>query len=221
MSNAAIEEISQRSREAILSKVRRAWRRPDFQRVESTDPAVHIRRSAGRVEDMIERMRANRFSVEQCQTGELEDRINAIVAVSGLKSMMYPADVGLDMDRIQAAPRLPYDRQIEELRHEVFSADIAVIRARAGVASHGVALVVSTPEQPRLLSLAPTLCIMLLRREDVVDSLVDALHLVRQDYPGQLPTNILFIAGPSRTSDIELVTVFGVHGPQQVHILIH
>ena len=34
------------------------------------------------------------------------------------------------------------------------------------------------------------------------------------------PSNILFIAGPSRTADIELKTVFGVHGPQQVYIIL-
>ena len=51
-------------------------------------------------------------------------------------------------------------------------------------------------------------------------SLVDALHKVKSSFE-QLPTNVLFIAGPSRTSDVELVTVFGVHGSTQVHLVLY
>ncbi|MDD7346594.1 LUD domain-containing protein, partial [Helicobacter sp.] len=36
-----------------------------------------------------------------------------------------------------------------------------------------------------------------------------------------LPTNIIFVAGPSRTADIELQTVFGVHGPRVVYVVLY
>ncbi|WP_194941643.1 LUD domain-containing protein, partial [Campylobacter coli] len=62
--------------------------------------------------------------------------------------------------------------------------------------------------------------IVLLKKEDIVKSLSEALNLVKKENE-ILPTNILFIAGPSRTADIELITVFGVHGPQIAHIIIY
>ncbi len=45
--------------------------------------------------------------------------------------------------------------------------------------------------------------------------------LKNQSKNGVLPTNMLLIGGPSRTADIELKTVFGVHGPQKVAIILY
>lgn len=134
--------------------------------------------------------------------------------------MIYGADLNLNLEQIKAEKKICFDKEIENLRSEVFHSDFSIIHARAGVSSHGVALIPSSKTQPRMLSLAPKLCIVLLKKENVVKSLSEALNLVKKENE-ILPTNILFIAGPSRTADIELITVFGVHGPQIAHIIIY
>ncbi|HHY2377507.1 TPA: LutC/YkgG family protein, partial [Campylobacter jejuni] len=133
---------------------------------------------------------------------------------------IYGADLNLNLEQIKAEKKICFDKEIENLRSEVFHSDFSIIHARAGVSSHGVALIPSSKTQPRMLSLAPKLCIVLLKKENVVKSLSEALNLVKKENE-ILPTNILFIAGPSRTADIELITVFGVHGPQIAHIIIY
>ena len=60
---------------------------------------------------------------------------------------------------------------------------------------------------------------MLLKKQDVVKSLSACLNEIKKNE--KLPTNILFICGPSRTSDIELVPVLGVYGSQIVYVLVY
>lgn len=216
------EEISKRSKEAILSAVRGGAKARDFERVETSDPVVHIQRKPDEsaLEEMKRKMSDNKFIVEECERAELEAKINEIVALYGFSKMIYGAGLRLDIDKINAESKVLFDKEIEHLRHEVFHSEFSVIHARCGVSSHGVALVPSSPAQPRMLSLAPTLCIILLEKDKIVPSLAAALNLVKSENE-VLPSNILFIAGPSRTADIELITVFGVHGSQKVHIILY
>ena len=94
--------------------------------------------------------------------------------------MIYGADLNLNLEQIKAEKKICFDKEIENLRSEVFHSDFSIIHARAGVSSHGVALIPSSKTQPRMLSLAPKLCIVLLKKENVVKSLSEALNLVKK-----------------------------------------
>lgn len=219
MSN--IQAISQRSKEKILARIKDGHKDSHFARKETTDPVWHIRRNdESMLEEMKRKMTDNKYIVEECKQEELEDKINEIVASYGYDKMLYSESLELNLDKIKASKKVCFNQEIEKLREEVFHSDFSVVRARVGVSSHGVALLHSKNTQPRMMSLAPTLCIMLLKKEDIVGSLAEALNLVKKENPS-LPSNILFIAGPSRTADIELITVFGVHGSQKVHIILY
>lgn len=215
-----IDEISNKSKENILSALNNAYEEKEFTRFESIDPVEHIQTSNDDLAEMKQKMSDNKYIVENATKETLEEKINEIVAKYGYKKMIYGINLGLDLNKIQAEEKICFDKEIENLRSEVFHSDFSVVHARAGVSSHGVALVPSSKEQPRMLSLAPKLCIVLLKKENVAKSLSEALNLVKQENE-ILPTNILFIAGPSRTADIELITVFGVHGPQIAHIIVY
>ena len=71
----------------------------------------------------------------------------------------------------------------------------------------------------RLVSLVPPVHIALVRPEEVLESLHDLFLLRRLEYyqrGGEMGSYLNFITGPSRTADIEMTIVQGVHGPKAV-----
>lgn len=214
------QEISKRSKEFILNELKKGYKDSKAHFVPSVDPVVHIKGKDNALEEMKQKMTDNKFIVEESDKAHLEDKINEITALYGYEKLLYPPNLGLNLDKIRASDKICFDKEIEKLRKEVFHSEFSIIHARCGVSSHGVVCVLSSKEQPRMLSLAPTLCIILLKKEEIVRSMSEAFALVKAENE-VLPNNILFIAGPSRTADIELITVFGVHGSQKVHLILY
>lgn len=111
----------------------------------------------------------------------------------------------------------PYDKSVDQIRETLFNTDTSIIKAICGIADVGVFGIASSQKHPRLASLITKNCIVILEKKNILQSINDGVNLLKNS--GN-PSNILFIAGPSRTADIELKTVFGVHGPQQVYIIL-
>ena len=65
---------------------------------------------------------------------------------------------------------------------------------------------------PRAVSLAPRIHLAIVRPE----MLRPDMHQVFAD--GKDNNYLVFIAGPSRTTDIELTTTLGVHGPKELFV---
>ena len=100
-------------------------------------------------------------------------------------------------------------------RDELFACDAGVTTAQWGIAETGTLVLESAREKSRLLSLVPPTHVVLLSAGCICESLGDALARV-----SVASHAITLITGPSRTSDIELTLVVGVHGPQTLHVLL-
>lgn len=101
-----------------------------------------------------------------------------------------------------------------------FHADVAVTDAPAGLADTGALLVWSHQTFGRSSTLVTPVHITLLPASRILPDLIDGLEFVRRQNPDLLPSNIVVINGPSKTGDIEMKLVVGVHGPKFMYVLL-
>ena len=103
-------------------------------------------------------------------------------------------------------------------RETAASADLGVTGADFGVASTGSVLVRMGPEAPRVASLLPPLHLVILPEERLLPGF-EELFAAWPERARHAAQTVL-ITGPSRTADIELSIVRGVHGPERLAVIV-
>jgi L-lactate dehydrogenase complex protein LldG len=101
-------------------------------------------------------------------------------------------------------------------RAALFSAEAGISTAQHAIAETGSLVLLSSEEQHRLVSLVPPLHIALVRTTDLLPTMAEGLRRAAASGPA---STITWITGPSRTADIELTLVVGVHGPRALHVV--
>jgi L-lactate dehydrogenase complex protein LldG len=103
------------------------------------------------------------------------------------------------------------------------AADAGVTWAVNGVALEGAMLEVVYDDSAKLASCLPIVHVALLEASTILRDLAEAMPMVGgivRDAPPAKKPIISFISGPSKTGDIEMRLLYGVHGPHTVHAVI-
>jgi L-lactate dehydrogenase complex protein LldG len=137
----------------------------------------------------------------------------------------------LDILRLVSAPNVPtleLEKSAVAVRHfggmrehkpELFQhTDAGLTVADCALAATGMLVLASSPQQPRSLSLVPPIHICLIEANRIHASLNDAL--AAEGWTKTLPTNLIFISGPSKTADIQQTLAYGAHGPKRLVVII-
>jgi L-lactate dehydrogenase complex protein LldG len=102
---------------------------------------------------------------------------------------------------------------------DLFNFDVGITNAQAAIAETGTLVLDSAAEQNRLVSLVPPVHIAILYASRIFATLGETLAALQSG--DELSPAITFITGPSRTADIELTLAIGVHGPQELYVIIN
>lgn len=110
----------------------------------------------------------------------------------------------------------------EKTRETFFAADIGITEADYLIAETGSIIQLARPDAPRSLSLLPPIHIVVADRGHLLPDLFDLFATLGANgtEPPTLPSCVSVITGPSKTGDIELKLVTGVHGPGEVHAIL-
>ncbi len=103
---------------------------------------------------------------------------------------------------------------------DLFAAGAGVTAACYGVAETGSIVLVGSADSPRQASLVPPVHIAALREDQLVPDLLDLMDVLARSRPEDLSHGMCMVTGPSKSADIELALVKGVHGPGHEYVLL-
>jgi L-lactate dehydrogenase complex protein LldG len=170
-----------------------------------------------------EELRAVGGVVELVSPADLAGAVAAAAEGAEARTAVVGADLGPFDDRVADGLRRAEVEILEPdgsagWRESCARADLGVTGALLGVASSGSILTAAGPQSSRLASLLPPAHLAILPAEWLVPGF-EELFAALGDHLERASSAVL-ISGPSRTADIEMVLVRGVHGPRNVHVLL-
>jgi len=112
-----------------------------------------------------------------------------------------------------------------DCREPFFSADIGITGVDYLVAETGTVALLAKPAEPRSFSLLLPVHVAVAHQAQLLPDLFDLFaKLASRPSAGtgrlKLPSCLSLITGPSKTGDIELKLVTGVHGPGELHVIV-
>jgi L-lactate utilization protein LutC len=211
---------------SVLDRVRRALGRthplttpPEAPALD--EPTVRLVHTDLGLGDLFARRAAEmNIGVTQCYVEELADRIVAFLQSQNVRRLML-SDGGLlaKLDLPQSLRQAGFDLKLwsEMSLDEAYDLDAAVTDVWRAVAETGSLVVRASPQHGRALSLVPFIHVAVVEPRNLLPDLLDLFELLAREGPGSATT---LITGPSKTADIEMNVVTGVHGPNVVHAFV-
>jgi L-lactate dehydrogenase complex protein LldG len=111
---------------------------------------------------------------------------------------------------------IPADTTYDDLS----TCEVSVTGCESLVARTGTIVMSSAQESGRTTSVYAPIHICIAYTSQLMYDLKEALAHLKEVYKNNIPSQITFASGPSRTADIEKTLVTGVHGPKEVYCFL-
>jgi L-lactate dehydrogenase complex protein LldG len=161
----------------------------------------------------VDRVDDYRATVQRTTADELPGVIASTLTAHRARRIAAPAGVPDAWFAATDAERVPDDPPLSHA--ELDGLDGTITGCAVAIAETGTIVLHAGPDQGRrVLSLLPDLHVCIVRLDQVVGSVPEALARLDPRRPQT------WISGPSATSDIELQRVEGVHGPRRLAVIL-
>jgi L-lactate dehydrogenase complex protein LldG len=213
------------AKETILWRVRRATRDvPEGERPQDVPVERGYRKEGDSSREEIvarfaEHVAEYEATVHRTTADDLPATVEEVLARRGVESLVVPP--GLPEGLVPGGVELLRDSVGAALSNDQLDASDGVLTECAlGIAQTGTIVLDAGPGQGRrALTLLPDYHLCVVREDQVVDLVPEAFAKLEATVTEQ-GRAVIFISGPSATSDIELNRVEGVHGPRTLEVLV-
>lgn len=174
-------------------------------------PRDYLVRSDDGIDTFIDRLHHYQAQTHRTGVSDLDEAVRAILDERGVRRMVVPDGVPDGwierLDPLRDSP--PLDARTLD------QADGVITTCAVAIAQSGTMILDGGPGMGRrILTLVPDYYLCVVRADQLVGSLPEAIALLEPTRP------LTFVSGPSATVDIEMVRVRGVHGPRTLEVII-
>ena len=165
------------------------------------------------VELFVDRVGDYRATVRRTTVAGLGAVVASVLEAHGVTRLVVPDGVpdgwlvDVRVERVRDDPPLSY-LDLDGLDGTITGCAVAIAETGTIVLDGGAS------QGRRVLSLLPDLHVCVVRVEQIVGGVPEALERLAPSRP------MTWISGPSATSDIELQRVEGVHGPRRLEVIV-
>ena len=179
-----------------------------------------------KVELLKKNLESVRSEVHLATQSNWTETLTAILKSKQIRSLLYASavEIGQDVEHaVNGIERnrpelLEYGESSETFKNQLFTIDAAITTTRSAIAEKGALVLWPNRNEPRLMSLVPPIHIAILQASTIHGTFSEIIE--GEKWAAGMPTNAVFISGPSKTADIELVLAFGVHGPKELVVIV-
>ena len=201
------------ARAVILGRIRSALADGPSAAAIPRDYDHALRMPMDATELFVDRVGDYRATVRRTTVEGLPAAIATVLDAHGASRLVVPHGIPEPWLAATAAERV---RDEPPLSYAALDAlDGTITGCAVAIAETGTIILDGGPDQGRrVLSLLPDLHICVVRADQIVGSVPEALERLEPTRP------MTWISGPSATSDIELQRVEGVHGPRRLEVIV-
>lgn len=172
-------------------------------------------------EVFVQRAGELKMLVERTSRDALVERITAFLREKSCRKVALSAcalfdELALiDALRIAGIEARPWDQIALDELYDGY--DCGITDVTHAVAESGSLVIRTGHSHGRALSLVPMYHVAVIERDQILPDLIDLFTRLRDEGPGN---HVMLISGPSKTADIEMNVVTGVHGPNVVKAFV-